>query len=307
MKKLFLLSCLVLTALVTMAQTKRVAILETVDKEGKLSYSQKLLLRSNMARAVTNTTGYEAYDRSDVDVIMSEHEFQRTGYVSNDQIKKLGEMTGVSLIMVTEGVLPGDGKLFVTAKILNVETGRVEIIDNLSMGLSSDDIQEGCTVLAKRLFGTTASSNAVEKYNVERYGANEYVYMGNYMNGKEFELFLRNNCPKACHQYKLGKQLINAGWGVFAGGMAISSVGVILMSVHNSTSDPGGNLTAGMVTSLLGVGIILTTTIPLLCVGYKQRNNAYKVYNDQCASSAAAPITLNLTAGQNGIGLALNF
>ena len=106
MKKLFFLVCVMMLAMLTFAQeTKKVAILEVVDREGQLSYSQKLVLRSNMARAVSNTTGYEAYDRSDVDMIMSEHEFQRTGLVSDAEIRKLGEMTGVSLILVTEAVL----------------------------------------------------------------------------------------------------------------------------------------------------------------------------------------------------------
>ena len=49
MKKVFLLSCLLLSALLTFAQeTKKVAILEVVDRENKLTYSQKLVLRSNM-------------------------------------------------------------------------------------------------------------------------------------------------------------------------------------------------------------------------------------------------------------------
>lgn len=302
MKKLFLLICMVFTTLFTMAQTKKVAILETVDREGKLSYSQKLLLRSNMARAVANTTGYEAYDRSDMDAIMSEQEFQRTGFVSNDQIRQLGEMTGVSLIMVTEGALLGDGKLFVTAKILNVETGRVEIMDNISMGLSSDAIQAGCTTLAKRLFGITASSNAVEKYNVERYSANEYVYMGKYMSGKEFEHFLRNNCPKACHQYKLGKRLVYAGWGVLGGGLALTAVGATLWGMLGEDEHFDGPL------ALVCVGsICICTGVPLLTIGYIKRDKAYKIYNNSCASSSAAPISFNLTAGQNGLGIAMQF
>ncbi len=311
MKKLFLLTCMVLTALVAMAQTKKVAILETVDREGKLSYNQKLMLRSNMARAVSNTTGYEAYDRSDVDMIMSEQDFQRTGLVSDAEIRKLGEMTGVSLILVTEGVLTGDGKIFVSAKILNVETAKVEMMDNISMGLSSDAIQEGCTTLAKRLFGTTASSNAMEKYNVERYSANEYVYMGKYMSGKEFELFLRNNCPKACHQYKQGKRLINAGWGVFGGGTALLVVGSV-MTAMGFTLDPNvinvnGLAAGGMSMICIGGAVAGVGGGTLLGIGYKKRDNAYKIYNNTCASSSATPITFNLTAGQNGLGVAINF
>lgn len=308
MKKVFLLSCLLLCALLTYAQeTKKVAILEVVDREGRLSYSQKLLLRSNMARAVSNTTGYEAYDRSDVDVIMSEQDFQRTGMVSDVEIRKLGEMTGVSLILVTEGVLTGDGKIFVSAKILNIETGRVDMMDNLSMGMTTEAIQDGCSTLAKRLFGTTASSNAAERYNVERYGANEYVYMGKYMNGKEFELFLRNNCPKACHQYKSGKRLISAGWPSLCGGLALTVTGtVLLISSQGPYNYNEGRIAGGA--TLVGIGSVgVLAGVPLLCVGYVKRNNAYKIYNNTCASSSATPLAFNLTAGQNGLGIAMQF
>ena len=92
MKKILLLCLLATLSIMGYAQdTKKVAILEVVDKEGKLSYSQKLMRRSNLARAITNTSGYEAYDRSDIDEIFKEHSCQRTGNVSAKQIKKLGE------------------------------------------------------------------------------------------------------------------------------------------------------------------------------------------------------------------------
>lgn len=212
MKKIFFLACLLISAVMTFAQTKKVAILEVVDREGRMEYSQKMMLRANMARAVANTNGYEAYDRSDVDAIMSEHEFQRTGMVSDAQIRQLGEMTGVSLILVTEGVLTGTNSVFVSAKILNVETAKVEIMDNMTMGLSAADMQQGCMQLAKRLFGVTATSSAIEKYNIERMGTNEYIYLGKYMDKREYELFLRNNCPQAYSQYRKGQRMIISGW-----------------------------------------------------------------------------------------------
>ena len=43
------------------AQVRRVAILEVVDKENKVSYANKLILRANLSKAITNTAGYEAY------------------------------------------------------------------------------------------------------------------------------------------------------------------------------------------------------------------------------------------------------
>lgn len=298
--------CIMLSSTMAFAQGfKKVAILEVVDREGKLSYSQKLLLRSNMARAVTNTTGYEAYDRSDVDVIMSEQNFQRTGLVSDTEIRKLGEMTGVSLILVTEGILTGDGKLFVTAKILNVESGRLEMMDNLSMGVSTEAIQEGCTTIARRLFGNTSSSTAMEKYNIERMGPNEYIYMGKYMDKKDYLYFLKNNCPKAYGQYKRGKQLINAGWGVLGGSLAIVGGGALWMGINSLNNNDV--MAPGVALMVVGGVGVLGGTIPLLCVGYKKRNTAYQLYNNTCASSSATVLSFNLTAGQNGLGLAMQF
>lgn len=160
MKQLLLLMMLTTLSIVSYAQdVKKVAILEVVDKEGKLSYSQKLMLRSNLARAITNTSGFEAYDRSDIDEIFKEHSFQRTGNVSAKQIKKLGEMTGAAYILVLEGALFDANKIFVTAKILNVETTKMEITDNELIGTSSSAMQRGCRSLASKMFGSSAGAS----------------------------------------------------------------------------------------------------------------------------------------------------
>jgi len=232
MKKLLfiLLSALSLTAF---AQTKKVAILEVVDREGKLSYSQKLVLRSNMARAIANTDGYEAYDRSDVDMIMSEQDFQRTGIVSETEIQKLGEMTGVSLILVTEGVLLDANKIFVTAKILNVETGRVDMTDNTTMELESSAMQQGCNDLARKLFGVGAVASQASKYYVSALSGNYYSYRGKTLDEKAYMNFLRNNCPEAFSQYNKGRTMTISGWVAFGAGLAMTGVGAGLIIVGN--------------------------------------------------------------------------
>ncbi len=76
--------------LMLMAEEKvvKIAVLETVDKAGNVEYGKRLLVRSNLAQAIAGTPGYEAYDRVDISAIMSEQNFQRTGNVSEDQIKK---------------------------------------------------------------------------------------------------------------------------------------------------------------------------------------------------------------------------
>ncbi len=132
---------------------KKVAILETVDKEGSISYGIKLMLRSNLAAAVTNTPGYEGYDRVDISSIMGEQNFQRTGMVSDDQIKKLGEMTGASYILVAEAAKLDATHLFITAKILDVESARLEQTANVQSETTVEEFETACRQLAASLFG----------------------------------------------------------------------------------------------------------------------------------------------------------
>ncbi len=393
MKKIFLFCLLMTTAMIYADDVKRVAILEVVDREGKLSYSQKLMLRSNLARAVTNTKGFEAYDRTDMDAILNEHDFQRSGNVSDSQIKKLGEMTGASYILVAEGVIAEANKLFVTAKILNVESAKVEVTENMLMGTASSAMQYGCRDLAKKMFSSLnnpfvsayknkedsiaaakkAEQRAQEqrireeraaaeakvrkeredaeaavreqkrleqerkkaeeeeraKYYITKLNSNEYLYLGNTMSRKEYENFLKNNCAEAFSQYRSGKKHIIAGWTLFGVGLAAGVGGIIygtlsgnqttISSSQSTTTSYDGTTyssttsqssftfnVVGGILAATGGGLVIAS-IPTLAVGYSKRNKAYKVYNNQCASPAISPLSLNLTAGQNGLGLALQF
>ncbi len=152
------------------AQVKKIAILETVDKSGTISYVHKLMLRSNLAKAIAKAPGYEAYDRTDMDAIMGEQNFQRTGMVSEDQIKRLGEMTGAQYILVAEAAKVDDNNMFITAKILNVETAKTEISDNVLMSTTPSDIQNGCESLANKLLGINVSKSASNQTVTSNFG-----------------------------------------------------------------------------------------------------------------------------------------
>lgn len=160
MKRFLLWTIACLLPLCASAQVKKVAILETVDREGNVPYAYKLMLRSNLAKAITDAPGYEAYDRTDMDAIMGEQNFQRTGMVSEDQIKRLGEMTGAAYILVAEAVKADENSMFITAKILNVETAKTEMTENVLMGNAATDMQNGCIALAKTLLQVDISDRS---------------------------------------------------------------------------------------------------------------------------------------------------
>ena len=152
---------LMLSAFVMAQNTKKVAILETVDKENRVEYGVELQLRGYLTDAINRTPGYEGYDRVDMASIMGEHNFQRTGYVSDAQIKKLGQMTGASSIIVAEAAMYGSDRIIVTAKIIDVESARIENTSRPKVASTSDDgMAKACAELAIELLGMTKSSGS---------------------------------------------------------------------------------------------------------------------------------------------------
>lgn len=304
------------------AQVKRVAILETVDRENKVSYANKLILRANLSKAITQTSGYEAYDRTDIDAIMGEQNFQRTGLVSNDQIKRLGEMTGANYILVAEAVVVDSKNMFITAKLLDVETARTIMTDNLMMGTNADAIQEGCMVLAKKLFHeevkkevilVTDNETEVETvdmgeelirhslHNQKWLGVKKYTYGATQMDEKAFRIFMQKNNRQAYLKYMQGEQMIYAGWGTLGGGTLLWVTGTIIFcEVYD------WRIRFNLGTSMCTIGGSATIAgVPLLCVGYTRQKKAIRMFNEQNGQQPA--VTLNLQTSQNGIGLALNF
>ncbi|MBQ3070371.1 MAG: hypothetical protein IJD12_01610 [Tidjanibacter sp.] len=155
MKRLLtiLLTCLlVLPALAQGEGVKKVAILEVVDREGIVSYGVKLQLRSSLTAAITQTPGYEAYDRVDMAAIFGEHDFQRTGVVNDEQIKKLGEMSGCDYVLITEAVMVDDYTMLLVAKLVDVTTGKIDSSVDTQIAPNAKGIRKGGEELAKQLF-----------------------------------------------------------------------------------------------------------------------------------------------------------
>lgn len=170
MKRLFILVAILLAlGLTIVAQnTNKVAILEIVDKNDNVDYGVKLQLRAFLTYAINRTPGYEGYDRVDMSSILSEHNFQRTGFVSDIQIKKLGEMTGANSILVAEAARYGAdaNRIIITAKILNVETALVQNSSRPKTA-STDDVamEKACVELAAELLGSGGSFTTMTSGN----------------------------------------------------------------------------------------------------------------------------------------------
>ncbi len=126
-KRLLILAALLAVSVVVSAQdkVKKVAVLKVVDEYDAVSPGIKLNLRQTLTVAINDMEGYEAYTRVNTSAIRDEHAFERSGYVSDDEIKELGRMNSVDYVLVAEVAPYSDGYVTLTASIYNVVTGRI--------------------------------------------------------------------------------------------------------------------------------------------------------------------------------------
>ena len=153
-------------------QSKRIAILETVDKEGTVPYGVKLQLRQSITFAISRTPGYDAYNRVDMSSINGEQTFQRTGMVSDADIKKLGVMTGAAYVLIAEAAPYDDAHIIISANLVNVETAQVE---NATYPIVSDKepeaMAESCKKIAQILLNVSGTPSSTPSRTSNSYSS----------------------------------------------------------------------------------------------------------------------------------------
>ena len=122
MRRFLFFVAILLPLFVTAQETKKVAILNTVDEVGDVKQGVKLHLRATLAYAINHMPGYEAYTRVNLTGIMDEHKFQRSGFVDDNQIKQIGKATGAQYILIAEVAYFDEQHITVTASIIDIET-----------------------------------------------------------------------------------------------------------------------------------------------------------------------------------------
>ena len=75
--------------------------------------------------ALSGQPGYTLVDRSSLAQTLREHELTMSGLVTADQAAKIGKLVGAK-ILITGKVFPLDKQLFITAKLIGVETSLVD-------------------------------------------------------------------------------------------------------------------------------------------------------------------------------------
>ena len=158
---------------------KKVALLEPRAGEGleTIAPMEKAMIRGEMRKALIQMDGYEAFSRSDIDQMMKEQDFQRSGNVSESDIHKLGEMSGADYICVTT-ITKSSTEFYLEAYLIDVESGKISSpasqYGELVNGKFSN-LLPVCQWLASELTGkqpVQAASPQQESYNPDNRQSN---------------------------------------------------------------------------------------------------------------------------------------
>ena len=127
MKKVFLLLTMALCVVVGVnaqsAGKNNVAVYIT----GNVDNSNKEIISSKLVSRISNTKGYAAVERTEafLNAITQESDYQVSGEVRDDQIAIIGKRFGATLVAVVDVNNTTEGSCFISARLIDVESGMV--------------------------------------------------------------------------------------------------------------------------------------------------------------------------------------
>jgi hypothetical protein len=110
------------------------------------------VMGGELARTISQSAKYSAVDRTDAIIrqLSSEHQFQRSGAVSDEQIKNLGKQFGVQYLCIADISLVGGRSYYLDVRLVDVVTA--EIQRTITAGSSLKNVNEMMQVAQKIAF-----------------------------------------------------------------------------------------------------------------------------------------------------------
>ena len=124
--KLSLLAALLLNAGKSFATNEvlTVAVYDFSDADrGAVSFGSKVT--TLVTADLTTETNLVMLERADLTKVLNEQAFSISGMVSADAAAKIGQITGVKVLVAGQVIKSGDNRLIVIANIIGTETGRL--------------------------------------------------------------------------------------------------------------------------------------------------------------------------------------
>ncbi|MCL2416694.1 MAG: CsgG/HfaB family protein [Bacteroidales bacterium] len=143
-----------LSTIAIMAENQRVAVF---NPAGNADQHVNEIVREIFSSVIVNTDGYVVLERSLIDRVLAENRFQAEGLVDDAQISEMGRMMGANLAFVTSLTRMSDGNFFVSARLIDVTTARIERQQTARTSRASEtELITTTERLAREMFAQTA-------------------------------------------------------------------------------------------------------------------------------------------------------
>ncbi len=144
--KTLLILLLLSMCILVPAGAERIAVLDSLVDEG-VDRSVQIPVTEKLIEVFVRRTGYTVIDRTDVQSVLSEKNFQLSGMVKTEEVREVGQYLGADLICLAKVSLVGQ-TYFLSVKLIDVKNGTI-------IGQATDE-SRGSVEVVLRLAETTA-------------------------------------------------------------------------------------------------------------------------------------------------------
>jgi len=136
MKHLFLIILCIISISLSAQDDKRVAVF---NPDGDISDGIRSIVREEISNAIVNTPLYTVVERTMIEKVLAEAQFQSKGLVDDSQISELGKMMGADLVCYGS-VVPLGNNYYISLKMVDVTTAKVILQSTGSTKQGTDDL-----------------------------------------------------------------------------------------------------------------------------------------------------------------------
>jgi len=121
-----------------MAAPKKVAVYAT----GQVSSDDKSIINSAVLGRLSSNNDYVAFERNEafIEALNNEQDYQVSGEVLEDEIRKVGERLGVDYVIVVNAVISNDEQCHMAARLIELTSGRILKSVNLKRKYTGSDV-----------------------------------------------------------------------------------------------------------------------------------------------------------------------
>lgn len=139
-------------SLATFAQNAtKVVVLDTYNKGGQVRQSILTEIKTNLAQAISDITGYEGIVDENVDVTLREAGFAEHPQLPREQAQQVADLAGTRYGLMSDASFDNFGYLTSTIILIDLKEYKILLKDTSKMNINSEGVLKGCETIAKKI------------------------------------------------------------------------------------------------------------------------------------------------------------